>query len=148
MNSFLFFGIIFLTLMFMFLAFNFSMTLLSLSTNIFFLPFPSSTSDLPTSAKVQLETFTNSWLVASVFSRGKFHFSEKHISIGDWTAYSSVFNYQYRFNSLDLCLYRKYTFSFKGVKNIAIKGADDKSQITTTFVVRCIQDFLPMQQIY
>ena len=29
----------------------------------------------------------------------------------------------------------KYTFSFKGVKNVPIKGVDDKRQITATFAV-------------
>ena len=42
----------------------------------------------------------------------------------------------------------KYAFGFKGVKNIPIKGADDKQQITATFAVSCIGDFLPIQLIY
>ena len=42
----------------------------------------------------------------------------------------------------------KYTFSFKGAKNIHIRGVDDKRQITATFAVSCTGDFLPMQLIY
>ena len=41
----------------------------------------------------------------------------------------------------------KYTFSFQGAKNI-IKGVDDKRQITTTFAVSCIGEFLPIHLIY
>ena len=43
---------------------------------------------------------------------------------------------------------RKYTFSFKGAKNVPIRGVDDKRQITTTFAVSFTGDFLPMQLIY
>ena len=43
---------------------------------------------------------------------------------------------------------RKYTFSFKGAKNISIKGADEKRQITATFAVSCTGEFLPIQLIY
>ena len=39
----------------------------------------------------------------------------------------------------------KYTFNFKGAKNVPM---DDKRQITATFAVSCIGDFLPMQLIY
>ena len=42
----------------------------------------------------------------------------------------------------------KYTFNFKGAKNVPIKGVDDKRQITATFAVSCVGDFLPMQLIY
>ena len=42
----------------------------------------------------------------------------------------------------------KYTFSFKGAKNILIKGVDDKCQITVTFAVSCTEEFLPTQLIY
>ena len=42
----------------------------------------------------------------------------------------------------------KYTFSFKGAKNIPIKGVDDKRQITATFAVSCIGELLPIQLIY
>ena len=42
----------------------------------------------------------------------------------------------------------KYTFSFKGAKNIPIKGVDDKRQITVTFAVCCTGEFLPIQLIY
>ena len=42
----------------------------------------------------------------------------------------------------------KYTFSSKGSKNIPIKGLDDKSQITATFVVSAGGSFLPIQLIY
>ena len=42
----------------------------------------------------------------------------------------------------------KHTFSFKGAKNILIKGVDDKYQITATFAVRCTGEFLPIQLIY
>ena len=42
----------------------------------------------------------------------------------------------------------KYTFSFKGAKNIPIKGVDDKRQITATFSVSCTGEFLLIQLIY
>ena len=42
----------------------------------------------------------------------------------------------------------KYTFSFKGVKNVPIKDVDDKRQITGTFAVSLDGKFLPMQLIY
>ena len=42
----------------------------------------------------------------------------------------------------------KYTFSFKGAKNIPIKGVDDKRQITATSAVCCTGEFLPIQLIY
>ena len=42
----------------------------------------------------------------------------------------------------------KYTFSFKGAKNIPIKGVDHKCQITATFAVSCTGEFLPIQLIY
>ena len=42
----------------------------------------------------------------------------------------------------------KYTFNFKGAKNIPIKGVDDKRQITVTFHVSCNEEFLPIQLIY
>ena len=42
----------------------------------------------------------------------------------------------------------KYTFSFKGAKNIPIKSVDDKRQITATFAVSCTGEFLPIQLIY
>ena len=42
----------------------------------------------------------------------------------------------------------KYTFSFKGAKNVPIRGVDDKRQITGTFAVTLTGKFLPMQLIY
>ena len=42
----------------------------------------------------------------------------------------------------------KYTFSWKGSKNVPIKGLDDKRQITATFVVSSTGSFLPIQVIY
>ena len=42
----------------------------------------------------------------------------------------------------------KYTFSFKGVKNVPVKGVDDKRQISATFVVSLTGKFLPIQLIY
>ena len=42
----------------------------------------------------------------------------------------------------------KYTFSFKGAKNVPVKGVDDKRQITATFAVSSTGDFLPIQLIY
>ena len=42
----------------------------------------------------------------------------------------------------------KYTFSFKGAKNIPIKGMDGKYQITATFAVSCAGEFLSIQLIY
>ena len=42
----------------------------------------------------------------------------------------------------------KYTFSFKGVKNVPVKGVDDKRQISATFVVSLTGKFLPTQLIY
>ena len=41
----------------------------------------------------------------------------------------------------------KYTFSFKGVKNVPVKGVDDKRQISATFVVSLTGKFLPIQLI-
>ena len=43
---------------------------------------------------------------------------------------------------------RQYTFSFKGSKNVPIKGVDDKRQITVTFAVSSMGKFLPVQLIY
>ena len=45
-------------------------------------------------------------------------------------------------------LQEKYTFSFKGTKNVPIKGIDDKRQITATFAVSLTGKFLPIQLIY
>ena len=42
----------------------------------------------------------------------------------------------------------KYTFSFKGAKNVPIKEIDDKRQITATFAVSLTEKFLPIQLIY
>ena len=42
----------------------------------------------------------------------------------------------------------KYTFSSKGSKNVPIKGLDDKTQITATFLVCATGSFLPIQLIY
>ena len=42
----------------------------------------------------------------------------------------------------------KYTLSFKGAKNIPIKGVDDTCQITATFAVSCTGEFLLIQLIY
>ena len=42
----------------------------------------------------------------------------------------------------------KYTFSFKGAKNIPIKDMDNKRQITVTFAISCTGEFLPIQLIY
>ena len=42
----------------------------------------------------------------------------------------------------------KYTFSFKGTKNLPIKKVDDKRQITATFAVSLTGRFLPIQLIY
>ena len=41
----------------------------------------------------------------------------------------------------------KYTFNFKGAKNVPIKGIDDKRQISATFVVSLTGKFLPIQLI-
>ena len=38
----------------------------------------------------------------------------------------------------------KYTFSFKGAKNVPIKGVDDKRQITGTFAVLLTGKFLQL----
>ena len=42
----------------------------------------------------------------------------------------------------------KYTFSLKGTKHVPIKGVDDKRQITATFAVSSVGNFLPVQLIY
>ena len=42
----------------------------------------------------------------------------------------------------------KYTFSFKGAKNVPIRGVDGKRQITGTFAVTLTGKFLPKQLIY
>ena len=42
----------------------------------------------------------------------------------------------------------KYTFSFKGAKNVPIRGVDDKRQITGTFAVTITGKCLPIQLIY
>ena len=39
---------------------------------------------------------------------------------------------------------RQYTFSFKGSKNVPLKGVDDKRQIATTFAVSSTEKFLPL----
>ena len=44
--------------------------------------------------------------------------------------------------------FHKYTFNIKGAKNVPVKGIDDKRQITATFAVSAVGDFLPMQLIY
>ena len=41
----------------------------------------------------------------------------------------------------------KYTFNLKGIKNVPIKGVDDKRQITTTFDVSATGNFLSTQII-
>ena len=38
----------------------------------------------------------------------------------------------------------KYTFSFKGAKNVPTKGVDNRRQITATFVVSVTGKFLPI----
>ena len=38
----------------------------------------------------------------------------------------------------------KYTFNFKGAKNVPIKGVDEKRQTTTTFAISATGEFLPM----
>ena len=42
----------------------------------------------------------------------------------------------------------KYTFNLKGAKNLSIKDADNKRQITATFVVSATGNFLPIQLVY
>ena len=42
----------------------------------------------------------------------------------------------------------KYTFSFKGTKNVPIKWVDDKRQITATFAVSLTGTFLQIQLIF
>ena len=42
----------------------------------------------------------------------------------------------------------KYTFSFKGAKNVPIKRVDDKRQITANFAVSLTGKFLPIRLIY
>ena len=42
----------------------------------------------------------------------------------------------------------KYIFSFKGVKNVPIKGVDDKRRISATFVVFLTGKFLPIELFY
>ena len=42
----------------------------------------------------------------------------------------------------------KYTFNFKGAKNVHIKGVDNKRQITATFAISATDEFLPVQLIY
>ena len=42
----------------------------------------------------------------------------------------------------------KYTFSFKGAKNVPIIGVDDKRQITATFAVSLTGKVLPIQLIH
>ena len=42
----------------------------------------------------------------------------------------------------------QYTFSFKGSKNVPIKGVDDKRQVTATFAVSSVGKFLAIQLIY
>ena len=39
----------------------------------------------------------------------------------------------------------KYTFSFKGAKNVPIKGVDDKRHVTSTFAVTFAGIFLTIQ---
>ena len=42
----------------------------------------------------------------------------------------------------------KYTFNFKGAKNVAIKRVDDKRQIAAPFAISATGEFLSMQLIY
>ena len=42
----------------------------------------------------------------------------------------------------------KYTFIFKGAKNVLIKSVDDKRQVTATFAISATGEFLPTQLIY
>ena len=42
----------------------------------------------------------------------------------------------------------KCKFSFKGAKNVSIKGVDDRRQITATFAISAAGEFLPVQLIY
>ena len=42
----------------------------------------------------------------------------------------------------------KYTFNLRGIKNVPIKGADDKRQITITFDVSATGNFLSTQIIH
>ena len=42
----------------------------------------------------------------------------------------------------------QYTFSFKGWKNVPIKGVDDRQKITATSAVSSTGRFLPIQLIY
>ena len=44
--------------------------------------------------------------------------------------------------------HRKYTFNINGATNVAVKGIDDKRQITDTFAVSAVGDFLLMELIY
>ena len=43
---------------------------------------------------------------------------------------------------------RKSTFTGKGVHSVPIANVDDKHQITATFCVNTVGDFLPVQLIY
>ena len=42
----------------------------------------------------------------------------------------------------------KYTFNFKGGKNVPIKRIDGKRHVTATFAISATDEFLPMQLIY
>ena len=42
----------------------------------------------------------------------------------------------------------KYSFASKNTNNVAVKGVDDKRQITGTFAISLTGDFLPIQLIY
>ena len=42
----------------------------------------------------------------------------------------------------------RYKFSFKGAKNVSIRGVENKRLITASFAVNCTADFLPIQLIY
>ena len=97
----------------------------------------------PTWSKRKGTTGKVDQITSPVFSRRKIHFSEKHISIGFWTRYLPIFDHWHRSNSH----VGKYTFSFKGTKNIPIKGVDDKCQKTAAFAVSCTGKCLSIQLI-
>ena len=80
----------------------------------------------------------------SVFSQRKVHFSEKHISIGFWTRYPPSLIINIDQTPLSYVNTVKYTFSFKGAKNILINGVNDKHQITVTFAVICTGQFFQL----
>ena len=87
--------------------------------------------------------------VTSISSRREIHISEINICRSFRTRHPIITCCKFRSNAVKLRFSGgKYTFNFKGAKNVPIRGVDDKRQITGTFAVTLTGKFLPIQLIY